>query len=142
MVTRNRLEGRAGRRLRLAVIGTVVGMVVLVGTAVAVDREMTKGRIPSGAFRSDGTVDPNQVPDFVPALGRDGEVVGYVTRQDLGLDDNTGEAQVMAVYGDDLSTVIGHMVAGVGYVPLGTDPASLPTFHIVTSADDGKAPTP
>jgi len=40
----------------------------------------SKGPIPPQAYRPDGQIDASLVPDFVPALGGDGEVAGYVPK--------------------------------------------------------------
>ena len=34
------------------------------------------------------------------------------------------------VYADDLKTVVGHMIAGKGFVPLGTDPGAVPNLPV------------
>ncbi len=39
--------------------------------------DLTKGTVPSS---TNGTIDSKQVPDFISALGRNGEIVGYIPR--------------------------------------------------------------
>ena len=75
-----------------------------------------------------GSVDRGAVPDFIAVAGREGEIVGYVAAADL-LGEAPGATGLlvggphpdapMRVYGFDLQTLVGHMVAGVGFVPLG-----------------------
>jgi len=84
-------------------------------------------------------MDLSLVPDYIEALGRDGQPVGYVTREDaLGLGpqitDNTGRPVdvPITVYAGDLATVVGHMVPGRGFVPLGADPKSIPEYDVKT----------
>jgi hypothetical protein len=67
------------------------------------------------------------VPDFIPALARDGTTIaGYVPKASLiesggvipGTPSNPPQASPDPVYADDLTTLVGHMVPGVGFVPL------------------------
>jgi hypothetical protein len=37
------------------------------------------------------------------------------------------------VYGDDLKTIVGYMYPARGFVPLGTDPESVPAIPVDTS---------
>lgn len=48
------------------------------------------------------------------------------------------------VYGDDLRTVVGQMVPGKGFVPVGVDPATVPTFAVEVgpSVDPGSTGSP
>jgi hypothetical protein len=85
--------------------------------------------------RHDGEIDPSAVPDYVAVAGMR-EVVGYVSK-DAVLGD--AEDQAWPVYADDLRTVVGHMVPGRGFVPIGVDPASVPTFEIVVRPIDPAA---
>jgi hypothetical protein len=99
----------------------------------------TVGTIPASAI-SGGSLDTSKVPDFVPVVDHSGKVVGYIRKQDLfmqgGSGSGTGSASgpsaqnqanqvasaVAPVYGSDLTTVVGHMEPGVGFVPLGASP--------------------
>lgn len=97
-------------------------------------RQPTKGRIPDEATPPEGG-DTNMalVPDFVGVWGGPtGEtIVGYVPKDLLfnprseagGTLENPPQDVPMPVYGEDLTTLVGHMVAGVGFVPLGESPA-------------------
>lgn len=87
----------------------------------------TKGTMPPPG--PNGQVDPSAVPDFVGVAGPDGHVVGYVTKFAV-LDHATGD-RTWPVFGDDLSTVVGQLVPGKGFVPAGVDPASVPTRPVV-----------
>jgi hypothetical protein len=73
------------------------------------------------------------MPDFLAVAGRDDGIAGYARKADvLG----AGGAP-FPVYADDLRTVVGRMVPGVGFVPLGVDPATMPTFEVSAApADD------
>jgi hypothetical protein len=75
------------------------------------DRELTKGPIPPDAINDAGMLDERRVPDFIPALDQRGEIAGYVRHCAI----MAGGA--VPVYGDDLKTVVGHMIPGRGFVP-------------------------
>jgi len=96
-----------------------VGLILGVGTILA---GPTRGPIPPEAFRgSGGEIDRSLVPDFIPALSPDGEVVGWVSK-DLAVPEADSAARdVIPVYADDLQTIVGHMVRGHGFVPAGVD---------------------
>ena len=84
----------------------------------------TKGTLPPPG--PNGQLDPSTAPDFLAVADRTAGIAGYARKGDvLGPSDNP-----FPVYADDLRTLVGHMVPGVGFVPLGVDPASLPTFSV------------
>jgi hypothetical protein len=103
----------------------------------------TVGTIPASAISSGG-MDTSQIPDFVPVIGQNGNVVGYIRKQDLFMqstqsagtggaagptvqDEQNEAARATApVYGPDLTTVVGHMEPNVGFVPLGSSPSQAP----------------
>jgi hypothetical protein len=130
------------RALRLSLI-VVTGPILLTIAAISAATVLggsaapTKGRIPDEAISANGDLNFDLVPDYVLASGRDGSPVGYVTREaalDLGpmqIDGSGRPVDVdIPVYADDLTTVVGYMVPGRGFVPLGTDPKSVPTFEV------------
>ena len=122
----------------------------------------TVGTIPDSAWGPGGQVDLSQVPDFVPALS-DGRVVGYVSKTQLfpstpvaspdrsqattGLstyhaptatDQAAANAKlVKTVYASNLTTVVGHMYPGIGFVPDGQTPPAMPSSPPTTVAGDG-----
>ena len=109
----------------------------------------TKGTMPPPGV--DGQVSASLAPDFIAVVGRDGGIAGYAPRSYLlpGPTTTTGrpvEAEI-PVYGSDLQTLIGHMVAGKGFVPLGVDPATVPKVpvqagpSIVAGADESASLT-
>jgi hypothetical protein len=102
----------------------------LSGTAVG----LTKGTIPPS---TDGTIDTKKVPDFISALGRDGEIVGYIPRAYLlprlpNQPVNSELGAIAPVYAGNLKTLVGHMYPGVGFVALGSSPVSQPCTPITT----------
>lgn len=135
------MRTQTGIRERLAL--SFFTLVLLVGgmTAVVVaapgGQGPTRGPIPVDAMHADGTVDLSLVPDYVPALARDGALVGWVTRADalgappLATELGGKDVYEVPVYADDLETQIGTMVDGRGFVPAGTDPASVRAFEVV-----------
>jgi len=74
-------------------------------------RAPTKGPIPADATDDAGRIDESRVPDFIPAFNRQGEIAGYVRYCAI----STGGA--VPVYADDLTTLVGYMVPGTGFVP-------------------------
>lgn len=107
-----------------------------VATVAAGSPSQSMGRIPDAAFAG-GALDLTQVPDFVSTLGRDGSVVGYVSRDRI-IDPSAGKRDVLGrpiagtwpVYAEDLETVVGHLVPDRGFVPIGVDPASVPAADV------------
>lgn len=97
-------------------------------------RQPTKGRIPTEAMPPQGgDINMALVPDFIGVWGGPtGEViVGYAPKELLlnppsvvgGSPGNPPPDVPVPVYGEDLTTLVGHMVAGQGFVPLGSSPA-------------------
>lgn len=95
-------------------------------------RQPTKGPIPPDAAPPEGgAIDEALVPDFVSAYGQDGvTIAGYVPKELLlhsgsvpGTPDNPPQDQPLPVYAEDLTTLVGHMVAEVGFVPLSSESA-------------------
>lgn len=91
-------------------------------------RQPTKGPIPPEAVpAAGGAINEALVPDFMSTYGQDGvTIAGYVPKALLlhhsgsvpCTPENPPEDQPLRVYAEDLSTLVGHMVAGQGFVPL------------------------
>jgi hypothetical protein len=81
----------------------------------------------------DGRVDPASVPDFVEAA----DEAGWVPKRFL-LDPVRDDE--IPVFGDDLTTLVGHLVPGKGFVPLGADPAAAPARPVIAGPSDPAAP--
>jgi hypothetical protein len=109
-------------------------------------RQPTKGPIPRG-----GDITDALVPDFVSALGRDGvSIAGYVPKGYLfepfeitpGNPSNPPQSEPQPVYGEDLTTLVGHMMPGVGFVALGSEESPAPTASVMPpSVGPSVAPT-
>jgi hypothetical protein len=108
-------------------------------------RTPTRGPIPDNASpRQGGPIYPALVPDFVPALAGDGTTIaGYVPKRYLigpfeslpGTPSNPPQDQPQPVYADDLETLVGHMVPGSGFVPLGSPvPSGGPSESVAPSS--------
>jgi hypothetical protein len=121
-------------------------------------RRPTKGPIPDGATPPDGgSLFEALVPDFVAAWNHDQTAIaGYIPREYLvgpgsplvGSPSNPPQPPPDPVYGEDLTTLVGHMVAEVGFVPLGASPgpagpsASVAPSDVVTTPRPGATPIP
>lgn len=123
---------------RITRAAAIIGM-FLAGTGVAISTAAespstpTKGPVPDSAFGEEGGVDVAQVPDYVPALGQEGKVVGYVAKTDImpspdGLTGPTDEA--IPVLDDTLTKIVGHMYPGRGFVPIGSRPEDVPKVPV------------
>lgn len=81
-----------------------------------------------------GQVDPSSAPDFVSVAGPEGGIVGYVRKAAVfpAIGPTTGKPSEASwpVYADDLVTVVGQLVSGKGFVPVGVDPATVPTLPV------------
>ncbi len=119
-----------------AALGVAAAIVVTPFALAAADTSAppTKGRVPEAAFQDNGKLDKSKVPDFIPALDRAGNQVGYVSR-DLAMPDasKAGSEAPIPVYADDLTTVVGSMVPGRGFVHLGARTSDVPSFEARTS---------
>jgi len=131
----------------MAALPLVLAFASMAAATAVGSAALTKGTIPVDAIGADGRVDVSLIPDFVVTLGRDGKPVGYVTRKDAldlsprAVDESGRPVDVpYPVYADDLTTVVGYMVAGRGFVPLGVDPLSVPTFEVREGLADVVAP--
>jgi hypothetical protein len=133
-------------------VAIVIGICLLfgsAGTAFALQSSTagevaTAGRVPEDATRPDGSVDLDRVPDLVGTLDRQGNLVGYAAKEDVFRSQSFTEGDpsnsptdepVPVVSLEDRRTVIGHMYPGRGFVPLGSDPKTVPTFPVSTGPD-------
>ena len=94
--------------------------------------------IPDDAFNSDGSLDSAKVPDYIPALDQQGNVVGYVSKQDAVPSQPVGSPRTgernkpVPVLDNSLSNVVGYMYPGRGYVPIGHAPEEVPRIAVTT----------
>jgi len=106
-------------------VGSWIGAlsaILLAASLWACNPLASKGTIPP-ADRN-GNINIEDAPDFISVVGPDGTVVGYA-RKELVLGDPGTEP--WPVYAANLVTLVGHMVPGHGFVPLGVDPKAVPT---------------
>lgn len=119
------------RSVRLAWVATAVFALAACGSAPPASTSsesaisFTRGPVPEAARLPDGSIDLSQVPDFIPADGDNG-IVGWVWSEDVLPPLGEERAEVVTVYADDLTTVIGRMYPNVGFVPLGAEAELLP----------------
>lgn len=144
-VARRAIDARRPRFVAYALASATVGaaLVVAIVAAQLIDSRssatgapgmgtssaspgLTKGPIPWDAWQEDGTLDREMLPDFVPAA--DGDVVaGWARSDDVFPAAGARQSDIVAVYAEDLQTLVGHMYPDIGYVPLGADPSQLPS---------------
>jgi hypothetical protein len=111
------------------VVIALAGLLVLFAAiaaslVVASEPQPTKGPIPPNAVQN-GVFNRELIPDFIPALDRNGNVAGYVAR-DLAIPVGAPVNTPVPVYASDLKTLVGYMHPGRGFVPLGTSPDAVP----------------
>ena len=136
---RERMAQRWGRSA--AVLGLGVGLAVA-GGAAASTIYLTKGPVPI----VNGQMDTSRAPDFISVVSGN-KVVGYVPRRYVLPPSPQSQAdqligQAAPVYGPDLKTLVGHMYAGVGFVPLGKSPSSMPCTPIRTFSNGTTSTVP
>lgn len=119
------MRTRRGWWRRLLVLAVVVGAITSGCSPLA-----SKGTLPPPG--TNGQIDESAAPDFLAVAGQGAGIAGYARKEDvLG----AGNAP-FPVYGDDLRTVVGQMVPGKGFVPLDTDPGTVPTFSVSAAPVD------
>jgi hypothetical protein len=109
----------------------------IAGFALAKPKSPTKGRIPEEAWKEDGALDPALVPDFIVAYDRQGGIAGYVRKVDMFLEEND---EPYVVVDESLTKVVGRMVAGRGFVPVGVPETSVPMLPPGEEIDEAGNP--
>jgi hypothetical protein len=112
-------------------------------------RQPTKGAIPDAATPPEGGfANEALVPDFVGVWSRNGlTTAGYMPKRYAlgggeltpGTPSNPPQALPTPVYGEDLTTLVGHLVPGVGFVGLGATETPVP---VAVSVAPSSAPAP
>jgi hypothetical protein len=125
------------RQLRLVIVLAIAFTVAGAATVAAASHGPSKGQIPDAAWFDDGRIDLTLVPDYISQLGPDGDIVGYISRSVIvdptaGQRDAVGRpmAATWPVYAEDLSTIVGYVVPGKGFVADGVDPASVENIPV------------
>ncbi len=145
-----RVDGLAGST---AAASPCVDCAGALSVEAVVWRRPTKGPMSTNATPPQGgPMFDAFVPDFVAAWNRDGTAIaGYVPKSYLigpfpdlpGSPSSPPQEPPTPVYGDDLTTLVGHMVAGVGFVPLGASPApGSPDASVAPSPAGSSSPAP
>jgi hypothetical protein len=84
----------------------------------------TKGSMPPPGPH--GVVEVSAAPEFIVAADRGSGVAGYARREDV----LSGTDRAFPVYGYDLRTVVGQVVPGKGFIPVGVDPNTVPKIPV------------
>lgn len=109
--------------MRLRAIRALL-LVATVAVLAACSPLASKGTMPPPG--PNGEVDDSSAPDFIAVAGREDGIAGYARRQDVF---STAD-HAFPVYGDDLRTVVGQMVPGKGFIPVGVDPHMVPNLPV------------
>jgi len=122
-------------------ISVCAALVGFAGFAAAKSPAPTKGRIPNEAYEgSDINID--KVPDYIVAYSRDGSECGYVHKRDLFAELSPAgvSERRLVVVDDTLTKVVGHMVSGRGFVPLGKSDDQIPRFEKIEEPTPNEGP--
>ena len=136
------LTSRLGSEMGVALSRLAMMLVVLAAVGCAPTGDLrTKGTMPPADAHGD--VDPRMAPDFIGVANPSGDgIIGWVAKEYLFHEPTAApglpELPDIPVYADDLTTLIGHMVPGRGFVPLGVDPDAVP----VRPVQVGPSPAP
>ena len=132
-------------RVRGLIVATGLVMAATFASAAAgQDEQPSFGRMPEDAFQRSAVgprgagdpgdvpgIDMNRVPDFVETIDRDGNLVGYVKKDELFPtargDTRAFVSPIQPVYASDGKTRVGAMYPGRGFVRAGEQPESVPT---------------
>jgi hypothetical protein len=100
--------------------GTIIGVVTTGSQSVAGSTTPSEGTFPS-SLPSNG--DTSGVPDYI-AVTSNGSVVGYIPKSDMITPANQPVPDISSVpvYNAALTSIVGQMVASVGFVPNGATP--------------------
>ena len=99
----------------------------LAACSFAPARTGSKGTMPPPG--PNGELDPSAMPDFIAVAGDTGPV-GWVEKAAV-----TDPAdKTWPVYADDLTTLVGRLVPGKGFVPVGVDPETAPKIPVEVGA--------
>jgi hypothetical protein len=115
---------RIPRWRRLLIVTCAAALALGFGTsfmAMSSPIEPSKGLAPSEAFPTGQPPIRTLMPDYVEALDRSGNAAGYV-RADMLVDRELVDETLggwIPVYDESLQRVVGHMVDGYGFIPLG-----------------------
>jgi hypothetical protein len=123
-----------------------LGFTVAVGGGAAASSiYLTKGPIPSSPK---GGLDFAKAPDFIAVAGPTNTPIGYAPRADVvpppANQPLSGQSVggVVPVYAGDLTTLIGHLYPGIGFVKIGKSPGSVPCMTETVSSGATTATVP
>ncbi len=122
----------------ILVAGGAVAVVLVVITLTGSDAGggPTFGTIPKAVFEAGAPADPADLPDYISVVGSGDDVLGYIPAAYafplIGHEEESTSDDPIPVV-DTRLILIGHMVAGRGFVPLGTDVSDVPTILVTTT---------
>jgi hypothetical protein len=119
------VNSKPSRRKNISVAVVASSLVLFAGSLAAAAALLSKGPIPR---LKNGELNLSKAPDYVSVVGSHGHVVGYIPRDDIidqsavASPKNVKVVAIEPVYGANLTTVVGHLYPGIGYVAQGKTP--------------------
>lgn len=90
-----------------------------------------RGPVPDDApFVSKDGEAPVSIPQYIPALDRNGEPAGYIHYDTWLHTQQTLEVEALPVYDDSLKHIVGRMVPDYGFVPNGMKLSELEPLNV------------
>ncbi len=113
------MRGRVKAGLLLVGLGTTIAL----GGVTAIGAESGQEPPPLPFARTDGTLDPKKIPDWVPVYGAGGRIVGYAKTRDV-LFAPLGEEPYRVRASSQTPDASGTMGVGAPAIPIYAEPSA------------------